>query len=441
MVTLQYATMKFSCSHLLLFISLSFFFLFPHCALAQSIKLSDKISFSVNNVTVSDALEDLTRVTGNAFSYNPDQLPATKLIRVNIHNQPLIEVLNAILGAPGFGYRQMGNQIIIYRNKEENTPQESESENTGKKPIENERNKPVPENVTANLKPDTIIREVHDTLKLTEYVIKRDTIYEKVVSPVAGNEIFSKTADLSKELTPVWKYTFGVTASYYIPFSAYSASSIYSEKIAQYKDSYSNSVFSGSAGGELLASYKKIAASIGIGVTSFSEKLNYSYLKESGGFFRKDTLDKYYTLSNSDTTWYYILDSAYVPKDNELFNYKLNNHVKYLEVPVSVHYRFPSGKMLFFIKAGLIAGINIGADGQQIKVEGEGILPVRNLNFKPFVLSYNVGTGAAIPINRKFILTTSFSWRNHLSSIYKDFPIDVRYGAFGINAALSYKLY
>ncbi|MGE5458700.1 MAG: STN domain-containing protein, partial [Methanococcaceae archaeon] len=153
--------MKLSCYHLLLFISLIFLSLFPYCSFGQSVKLNEKISFSVNNVPVSDALESLTRLTGDAFSYNPDQLPANKIVKIDIHNQPLIDVLNAILGTSGFGYRQMGNQIIIYRNKEQDTPNVIEPENTNKDRPDAEKKNPVPvkNSITSPVKPDTIIRE------------------------------------------------------------------------------------------------------------------------------------------------------------------------------------------------------------------------------------------------------------------------------------------
>lgn len=438
MVSLQNATMKFSPTHLLLVFAFTLLTFSPSGTFAQTTKLNDKLSFSVNNVTVSDALEALTRVTGNAFSYNPDQLPANRIVRVDIRNRPLIEILSAIIGSTGFGFRQMGNQIIIYRNKDE-VPETTEDkpEDQTEKLNQNVSKGQLPEKVI--IKHDTIIKEVRDTVKLTEYVIKRDTVYEKVTTPVSRNEVFR--TNLSEEITPSWKFCTGVNVSYYFPSSAFQAPAEYSARLADFEDSYSYGVFSGSLGIDVLASYNRFSAGSGIGMTVLSEKLDYSYLKETGGFFQKDTLDSYYTLLEGDTTWYYILDSAYIPKDNERFSYKVNNHFRYLEIPLTLQYNYPFRNILVYGKAGIIAGIHVGSDGQQIRVPGEGIVQLSDLKAKSLLFSYTVAVGAAIPITQKIVLSTSLSWRNHLSSIYKDFPIDIRYRALGINATIYYKLY
>jgi len=117
-VTLHYATMKFSSNHLTAFLITVFIITASAHSFAQSAKLKTNVSFAVNNVTVSDALESLTTITGFTFSYNPDQIPASRIVKVDMHNRPLSEVLEAILGSKNFGYRVMANQIVIYRLKE-----------------------------------------------------------------------------------------------------------------------------------------------------------------------------------------------------------------------------------------------------------------------------------------------------------------------------------
>lgn len=435
--------MKF-CRKPLFLLSILFLFIGYFHSFAQTVKLSDKVSFSANNITVSDALEALTRQTGTAFSYNPDQLPANRIVRVDLINKPLIEILNAILGSSSFGYRQMGNQVIIYKNKEDNTTTEKPDDNQVR--MEPEK-RPFTNNIQHSTQPsviyktDTVLKEIHDTVKLTEYVIQRDTIYQKVETSVSGNEIFNSATDLSKELTAKWKFDMGLNAGYFFPIAGYNANENYSEKIKQYEDSYSSDVFSGYAGLGIHASYRQLTLSSGISATMFSQKLDYSYLKETGGYFHKDTLDKYYTLSETDTIWYYIIDSSYVPKDNELFNYKINNHVRYLELPLTVQYNLPIRRMLVFGNAGIITGIHIGSDGQQIQSEQDGIVSLKNLRARSLIFSWTVSAGVAMPVGNKLIFRTSLSLRNHLNSIYKEFPIQTKFLAFGVNAGISYKLY
>jgi hypothetical protein len=422
----------------ILFLSLGYFNSF-----AQTIMLGSKISFSANNITVSDALESLTRQTGIAFSYNPDQLPANRIVRVDVRNKPLLEVLNAILGSSSFGFRQMGNQIIIYKNRVEDvTEPVSENQPASQTQVNNQLQQISRTDLPVNeIKPDTVIKHIHDTVKITEYIIRTDTIYKKMETPVSRKEIFNSTSDLSKELTPLWKYDIGVIAGFFLPNARYTANPSYSEKLEQYKDAYSNNVFSGYAGVDINASYNQFTFGTGITATLFGQSLDYTFLKETGGFYRSDTLDAYYTLSATDTSWYYILDSTYIPKDNELFNYKLNNHVRYLEIPLTVRYNKAFGGMLVFGQAGIITGIFTGSTGQQIKAAEDGMFPLRDLKARRVIMSWTIAAGVALPVGSKFIFRSSLSLRSHLNSVYKEFPIETKYLALGLNAGLSYKLY
>lgn len=435
--------MKFSSISLLTFIAVLFLSIRPLFISAQTVRLKDNISFSVNNVPVSDALEALTRVTGFTFSYNPDQIPASRIVKVDMNNRPVIEVLNAILGSQNFGYRQMANQIVIYLAKQQDVPQSDPPDSQSQQVTQIPTTRQSDKKQNSEIRPDTVYvtKNIRDTIKVTEVIVKTDTVFEKVPTPVSGNEIFSKVADLEKELTPVWKVDAGISFSLFLPGAHYQAQDLYSGKLDQYNKSFSNKAFSGSAGIDLRASYGKWTAASGIALTLFSQKLDYSYLNETGGFFQKDTLDRYYTLSGIDTTWYYILDSAYVPKDNEQYNYRMNNHIRYLEIPLVIHYNYGFRSMLFYAKAGIIPGLYLGSDGQQIMPDTDGVMPAKEIEAKSIVLSYILGTGVAIPLSRKLVLNSSIFYRNHFNSIYEDFAIKTRYSAIGLQTGLIYKLY
>jgi len=430
--------MKFSSNHLTAFLITVFIITASAHSFAQSAKLKTNVSFAVNNVTVSDALESLTTITGFTFSYNPDQIPASRIVKVDMHNRPLSEVLEAILGSKNFGYRVMANQIVIYRLKE--VPEEKPAvENT---PVTQEPKQPIAANQEVKqipAKTDTVYVTVNT--RDTVVIKQTDTVYQKVPTPVSGNEAFRTTSNLKKELTPVWKADAGISLSYFFPSASYSAKENYNEKINQYEKSYSNNTISGSAGLDIRFSYNKITLASGVAFTVFGQKLDYSYLKVTGGFFRKDTLDRFYTLAGADTTWYYILDSTYIPKDNETFNYRMNNHFRYLEIPLTVQYNYGFRNVLFFAKGGLITGFYTGSDGQQILPDENGIMPIKEITPQDVVLSYTLGAGVAVPIGSKLVFSSSVFYRSQLESIYKDFPIETRYSATGISAGLIYKLY
>lgn len=429
--------MKFSSNHLTAFLITALIFTASVHSFAQSAKLKTNVSFAVNNVTVSDALESLTTITGFTFSYNPDQIPASRIVKVDIHNRPLSEVLEAILGSKNFGYRVMANQIVIYRLKD--IPEEKPAVESSPVTQEPKQSAAPKEEKQVPVKTDTVYVTVNtrDTI-----VIKQtDTVFQKVVTPVSGKEAFRTTMDLKKELTPVWKADAGVSLAYFFSTASYKALDNYTEKINQYEKSYSNNSISGSAGFDIRFSYSKISLASGVAFTVFSQKLDYSFLKETGGFFRKDTLDRFYTLAGADTTWYYILDSTYIPKDSEAYNYRMNNHFRYLEIPITIQYNYGFRSNLFFAKGGLITGFNTGSDGQQILPDENGIMPLNDITPKKVVLSYILGAGIAVPVSSKLVFSTSVFYRSHLGSIYKDFPIETKYSATGINAGLIYKLY
>lgn len=445
--------MKFS--HPVLFLILLFVSCSINQAVAQTVKLNDKISFSINNASVAEALDALTRVTGTTFSYNPDQLNSSKLVKVDMRDQKLIDVLEAILGPAKFGYRQMGNQIIIYSNRSNKDRETSTNEelsnnatpgalNASGAQLQNDTaDDPVSkilQNGMAQRK-DTVfvVKEIHDTVRVTDIIVRIDTVYQKIQTPVASEDIFHVI--LATELTPVYKFDIGFSGTLFLSRAIYAAQVVYDDKLKEYKESFSNKTFSGSAGVDLRVSYEKLTGGIGAALTLHSQKLDYNYLITKGGFFRKDTLDPYYTLNGSDTTWYYIVDSTYVPVDNELFNYKINNHIRYFELPLTLQYNVGFRSMLLFVKGGIIPGFFIGSDGQQIKLDSNGIQSIDEIKAKPLVLSYLFGAGIAIPLSRKTIFSTSVSYRNHFSSIYEDFPIDTRFSSIGLSAGIVYKLY
>ncbi len=443
--------MKFSHSILLL---IAVFVCSFNLAVAQTVKLNDKVSFSINNASVAEALDALTRLTGTAFSYNPDQLNSGKLIKVDMRDQKLIDVLEVILGPAKFGYRQMGNQIIIYSNKidkEEDTRNKDDVRSNNADGSSSSLNRQNQNESTSNsrsnnaltgmLRRDTVfvVKEVHDTIRLTDIVVKIDTVYQKIQTPVGSEDIFHVV--LANELTPVYKFDVGISGTIFLPHAIYSAPPLYNDKLKEYKESFSNKTFSGSAGIDLRVSYNRFTCGVGAILTLHSQKLDYNYLVQNGGYYLKDTLDPYYTLNGSDTTWYYIVDSAYVPVDNELFNYKINNHIKYLELPITVQYNIGYRSMLLFIKGGIIPGFFVGSDGQQIMLDNNGIQSMNEMKTKSMVLSYIAGAGIAIPLGRKTTFSTALSYRNHFSSIYKDFPIDTRFSSIGISTGIIYKLY
>lgn len=436
MVIRDPATMKFSFKSFIFYLALTGSFLvLCNPASCQPKSLNNKLSFSAKNVSVPEALEQLSHITGTTFSYNPDQLAPSRYVNVDIHNKTMSEILNAILGPSMFGYRQIGNQIIIYKLKEVEKPDHT--------PGEPEK---APVKLTPPNKPDTIYVTksvtIHDTVRLTDTIKRVDTVVVKKESEaVPKGEIFKDHTILKAEMSKTLKFDIGVSANWMLPNTIYEASSEFNEKLTEYKKSFSDKSFSGSAGLDVRSSIGHWTISSGIAITSFGQKLNYAYSIQTGGYYQKDTLDSYYTLNGNDTAWSYLVDTNYIPIDNQLFEYRIGNHMRWLEVPLCIQYNYGVGSTLLFIKGGLIPGFFISSDGQSIRIDGDGTTSLSEMEINKVIFSYITSIGLAVPIGRKTTFIYSLFYRGQFGSIYKDFPIDTRVSAFGLNAGIVYKLY
>lgn len=429
--------MKFSLKKFTLFIL--FLWLYCHLPLqtsAQQKNPEQKISISATNEPVSQVLDRLSRNTGITFSYNPDHIDASRLITLNLKEKSLSEIISAILPPDKFGFRYSGNQVIVYRKTILSETREDQVSNLPDNGIESIR----------NIRPDTVFltqtKIQRDTIAVTDTIVKFDTVYMMrtiVREPIGSKDIFSNLTNLPKEQTREIKTEAGISFNWMGALPVFTASSEFEGKLDEYKKSNSGSTLAGSAGIDLRFNYARFCLATGVSFTIFNNKLDYNYEISTGGFFRKDTLDRYYTLIEEDTTWYYVLDSTYLPVNKEAVGYEsLVNH-RYLEIPFSIQYNHPLNRMLIYAKAGLIAGFHTGSNGYFIKPDENGVLKMNEVEFRPMVLSYSLGLGLLMPLSGRLTLDGGFTYRQNITSILSDFPIEIMNRAFGVKAGLIYK--
>lgn len=410
--------------------------LVPIVVSAQQPSLDALVSLSVSNEPVAVALDRLSINCGITFSYNPDQLETEKAVTVKFSNKPLYEVLAAILPPDRFGYKLSGNQVVLYELKTDNlvvVPDEAEM---------------LPKAQETVNKPDTVfmtrIEIRNDTIMHTDTVMKHDTLYIMHTvtrdKPITSDDIFSDQTSLPEEQTKDFAFEAGFSLTWLISVSEFSAEPSFSDKLENYRNAYSNSLLSGSLNLDLRIRYARFSLETGVSYTGFNEKLNYNYVVKNGGYYRKDTLDAYYTLIESDTSWFYVLDSTYLPLDQKDYRYNTGIHHGFIEVPLAFQYNHPVGRMLVYGKAGIIASVHAGSKGWYLLPEEDGVGNIAELNTRTVVLSWLIGAGALFPLNKKFTLNAGVIYRKQLQSIYKNFPIDKRFGAFGVNAGIIYKL-
>jgi hypothetical protein len=95
----------------LFLIALLFFCL--NLAGAQTARLQKKITIELTDVTLENALNTLKKRYGVRFSYANNLIPLTQKVNVSAKNQPLSEVLEALLKDTDVIYKSVGNQIVL----------------------------------------------------------------------------------------------------------------------------------------------------------------------------------------------------------------------------------------------------------------------------------------------------------------------------------------
>lgn len=402
---------------------------------AQQVRTNEPVSMTVVNEPLSSIMERLSRNAGVNFSYNPDQLNTSKTYTFSHIKRPLSELLDLLFRDAGFGYRLNGNQIVIFSMAPDQKKEEE---------------KPAPGKVTPTLLRDTVYMTKTilrtDTLTLTltrkDTVTRFDTVFIMRTAPenrIGKGDIFSDIRPLGEELTRELRIYAGAGLTWLAGHTAFASETGYDEKAEEYRIFHSDKAASGSLGLEVHAGYNRFSVVSGLLFTAFSQNFNYKYEISSGGFYRKDTLDAYYTLPGADTAWFYIVDSVYIPVDVQKFGYKAVNRRNYFEIPFTVQYNFPVSQVLIYLRSGVIAGISSGNKGMYINYDGEGAGDLAGLVHKPVVFSFVAGAGVMMPVHKKLIFQSGLLYRTQLQSVYKDFPIKTRHSALGINAGLLFK--
>ncbi|PKP03178.1 MAG: hypothetical protein CVU11_09460, partial [Bacteroidetes bacterium HGW-Bacteroidetes-6] len=83
----------------------------PSMILAQN--LDKKISLTLSDVTLRQALDEISKNSGLLFSYNPQQIPLNEKVSVNCKNKPVRNVLDGLFKPFGITYSIVEKQIVL----------------------------------------------------------------------------------------------------------------------------------------------------------------------------------------------------------------------------------------------------------------------------------------------------------------------------------------
>lgn len=427
------------------FVILSFIFILllssASSAFAQQPLLQKKISGSFTDVALVNALRKIASQNNLKFSYNPELIKPSRRVSIRYSNQSIGDVLKLILNDPTLSFREIGNQIVIYRVGDPPSKVEVTQLVSPDKIVPNTRKSPDTvfvyrlDTLILN-RIDTVFRSISitrfDTIRIFDTVY-REKIKTQKVTPTKKNPFGNNSMRHKKYLQNNGFYA-GLYLSW-LPGNISLNSTENAEYLALSKAAISPHLSSYEAGFVLGYDYYKVGLRSGIGLIRLSEQFNYSYLDESGAFYKKDTVEKYYLEPiGLDTTWIYICDSTWIPKETTEYNYKNLNSYHYLSLPLSIKFRFVQ-KDMFDLYA--LAGLNA-----QFLLRSKALymLPneryradwVSNTQLQPIILSYHAGLGASFKLGNSAGFFTEAIYRSQITNQMQNVPLEKRFNLIDI---------
>jgi len=428
-----------------IFVFLSFFTLFLLVSAsetyAQQPLLQKKISGSFTDVPIVNVLRKIASQNNLKFSYNPVLIQPSRRISIRFTNQPLGEVLKLILNDASISYKELGNQIVLYRSGDPPAKTEITQVVSPDKIQPNSKKNPDTVYVyrvdTLMLnRVDTVFRSISitrfDTIRIYDTVF-RDKIKTQKASPAKKNPFGNNSMKHRKYLK-----NNGFYSSIYVewlPANLNFKSDSNIEYLDLTKSANSSQLANFEVGTMVGYDYFKIGLRSGIGISRVGEQFSFSYIDEQGGFFKKDSVEKYYLEPvGTDTTWIWIFDSTWIPKTSTSYNYFNFNTYHYLNIPLSVKFRFiQNEKYDIYAFGGIRAQFLLSAKAlymlPQEKYKADWI---QNKNLQPLLLNWQIGVGTALKFSDTFGLLAETSYNNQLTNQYVDIPVKKYYKLIGV---------
>jgi hypothetical protein len=377
-----------------------------------------------------DVIAQLSKKSRLNFTYDANDPFMDKHVSFEASNKSPYSILNELLINTKHSFKQIGNQIVIYRVDESLNPDEPpyvkhESPETAEgvvSVVEPRLVKLVSIKIDTVFIQDTIFRI--DTIHLvdTVYVSKQDTSVGIQSLPVLPVDHFQN----STFRKPGWALGLSVSG----------LASDFSLVNVQNNWSLNNY----GIGANLVRDQKRWAFSVGFQLTRYAQKFNHKYDISTGGYFRHDTLDEYYTVVDVDTSWYYVTDSVWLPLNSQTFDFDRVNRIGYLSLTGEVEYTFFS-RSAFSLhgKVGLLMSLMVYRKGLMINEENYPMgVDFGDLTFASPVFGVVAGVGSRHRLSDKFDLLIDASYLKYTSNALSDDTGFQPLAAIGLAIGLRY---
>ncbi len=394
---------------------------------AQSVN-SINIDFSAKNEKLSTILYRLGNETNINFTYNAGDAAFDKKLSYNGINKPPLVILDELLNNTNQTFKQVGNQVVIYKKKDKSDSADTIVVNKNETKSTNDIIPVINSVITDTVFVlDTVIVLQVDTLRVVDTVyvdtdLQKQALFETIDEIV----IDSFTQVLAREK--------GWAASMYI------APIISNFSMVEESGAFSFRNFS--FGVEVNRIINDWNISGGIKLTHFSEKFIHTYTVNDGGYFVTDTIDSYYTIINSDTAWYHVTDSTWKPLNSNTHSYDINNKVGYIEFAVSFSYDYyHNNNLRLYAKIGAQSGALIYKNGLAIPTNNKADnIDFADLKFAKLSYSVLMGLGLKYQLNKQLDFNSEVYYLSYLNDMVADYSYDTKIRGLGIRFGLIYYL-
>jgi hypothetical protein len=346
-------------------------------------------NFNFRNAELATVIQELSNQSKVNILYNPNILTNNVKINGSYKNLTLRQALDTFLNQTQITYKFYKKDIVLYKKNEEikESHQEYKSE-------------PQKKNGT-----DKVVQIITDTVTFTvityDTVINKVTTYEKV--PVLDTVKIYDTIEVVKKVIK--------SVNDYKPKQDSWAAGLFISQGLLYSDIHLNDPGKDSTGIikaslrekqgngfglNVIYRNKKLMIETGIYLSKTKYTFNHTDLINIGYTTRIDTIDKYYEINGTDTSWIYITEEKPIKVFKEKV-YFSNLTYNYVTVPLVVGYNVIRKNFTFEFKGGALLNFYLRSTGSYLNFSSGNELTIENS--KAPNSSVSIGTFAGIGID------------------------------------------
>ena len=401
----------------------------PKSANAQT--FNPLISFSVESCSLDKALEKLFAEYELNVAFSKAEMSKIRIESYSCSYKSVEEVLTDLLKGTGYGFKKVGKQYVIRKNQ----LLVNEPDATVIPPAEPITEVVKPKTDTIVDKSSEVIRII-DTVQVIRTVMRYDTVEKlKVLHDTVRTIVHEGlTIPWPQFRDNGWFIGASVAAS--------PTNFKYEKAFPEIENGLMDLVpVSGYSIG-LDGGYKQNRLSVGMNLSYRS--VHYRFLLEKtdffGDYYVNDTLDTYYVVHETDTTYQYLLDSTYVPLTTTNYAYRDINQLDYLSVGLFATFDFIKLEHFrSFFKAGVSADFLVNYAGSLNASESPYHAPIVKEQVNPIRFTFFGGIGAAFKVANRIELVPEMSYRMTGGSLYRaDFPFNMNLRMMDFRLGLTY---